>query len=213
MKISKVTAALLSALIATSAWSATNDDEVSKLKQRVLELEQRVHEMEVLVQPLKAQQAVENRRGALRDRYDKKLSADRNKYKPDQLREAEGLYQVANQKWGSAEAADSLQTLIKRYPDMNRTGCAMLYVAQRSQGEARAKYLKECIGKYNDCFYGDGVQVGALARLFLIEVYRANGDEKKAMALSQEIKSSYPDAIDHSGNLLIDSIKAGPKPK
>ena len=61
---------------------------------------------------------------------------------------------------GTPEATESLQTMIKKYPDINRTGCATLYVAQKSQGDERAGYLQECIEKFNDCFYGDGVQVG-----------------------------------------------------
>ena len=49
--------------------------------------------------------------------------------------------------------------MIKKYPDINRTGCATLYVAQKAQGDERARYLQDCIEKFNDCFYGDGVQV------------------------------------------------------
>ncbi len=52
--------------------------------------------------------------------------------------------------------------MIKKYPDINRTGCAVLYVAQKSQGDARTQYLQTCIEKFNDCFYGDGVQVGSM---------------------------------------------------
>jgi hypothetical protein len=163
------------------------------------------------VEVLKAQQALENRRKALRERFDKKMAQDRDKYTPEQLREAEELYQVANQKWGSPEAGESLQSMIKKYPDINRTGCAMLYVAQRSQGTERAQHLQDCIEKYNDCFYGDGVQVGAYARFLLVQDYRSQGEEKKAEALSTEIKTKYADAIDHGGNLLVKSLKAGSK--
>ena len=49
----------------------------------------------------------------------------------------------------------------------------MLYVAQKSQGDERAK-----------------------------------GDEKKAAALLNEFKTKYPDAVDHSGKPLVQSIKA-----
>jgi hypothetical protein len=57
--------------------------------------------------------------------------------------------------------------MIKKYPDINRTGCAMLYVAQKSQGDARTEYLQSCIEKFNDCFYADDVHVGVYARFLL----------------------------------------------
>lgn len=136
-----------------------------------------------------------------------KTAQDLAKYTPEQLREAERLYQVANQKWGSTEAKESLQNMIKKYPDINRAGCALLYVAQQSSGEERANYLKQCIEKHNDCFYGDGVQVGAFARFLLAKDYSQNGKQKKAAALYKEIRTNYADAVDHRGKLLVDSIK------
>lgn len=171
----------------------------------------RVAKLEKIVEPLKAQQAKESRQQALREKFNKKYAEDRARYTPDQLREAETLYQVANQKWGSPEATESLQTMIKKYPDIDRTGCAVLYIAQKSEGEERARYLQDCIEKYNDCFYGDGVQVGAYARFLLIQDYRRSGESQKAEALSTELKTKYADAVDHSGNLLADRLKAGSK--
>ena len=88
--------------------------------------EQQVQEISQLLVPIKAQQAIDNRRKAFRERFEKKMAQDRDKYTPEQLRDAEQLYQVANQKWGTPEAIESLQTMIKKYPDINRTGCATL---------------------------------------------------------------------------------------
>jgi hypothetical protein len=205
-----IIAGILMSGLATSSplFAQTNADEIAQLKQRVVQLEKQVQEISQFLEPLKAQQAMDNRRKAFRERFEKKMAQDQEKYTPEQLRDAEKLYQVANQKWGSAEASESLETMIKKYPDINRTGCAMLYVAQRSQGDERAKYLQDCIEKYNDCLYGDGVQVGAYARFLLAEDYRSKGEEKKAAALYKEIKAKYADAIDHGGKLLVDSIKA-----
>jgi len=108
-------------------------------------------------------------------------------------------------------SGSSLQKMIKKYPDINRTGCATLYVAQRSEGEERAKYLQDCIEKYGDCFYGDGVQVGVYARFLLAADYKAKGEDEKAAALYNEIKTRYPDAVDHGGNLLVEGIKGDGK--
>jgi DNA repair exonuclease SbcCD ATPase subunit len=198
---------LMSGMAASSPLFAQTSGEVAQLKERVAQLEKQVQEISQILEPLKAQQAAENRRKAFREKFEKKMAQDRAKYTPQQLHEAEQLYQVANQKWGSTEATESLQTMIKNYPDINRTGCAVLYVAQNSQGEERARYLHDCIEKFNDCFYGDGVQVGAFASFLLAEDYRSQGEEKKAGALYDEIKAKYADAVDHGGKLLVDNIK------
>jgi hypothetical protein len=171
----------------------------------------KVNQLEKLMAPVKAQQAAQARQTALREKFAQKMAQDQQKYSQQQLSEAENLYQVANQKWGTLEASNSLQMMIQKYPDIDRTGCAVLYVAQMSQGEDRAKYLEDCIEKFNDCFYGDGVQVGAYARFLLAEDCRRNGETEKARALFSEIKTKYADAIDHSGNLLVDDIKANTK--
>lgn len=182
-------------------------DEVARLTRRVDELEKQIQEMSRLLEPLKVQKAADERRKVLREKFEQAMAADQAKYSKDQLREAEQLYQVANQKWGSPEAEVSLKTLIQKYPDINRTGCAVLYVAQKSKGEARASYFRECIEKYNDCFYGDGVQVGVYARFLWALDYRSEGDTGKADALIEEIRRKYPLAVDHSGNPLLYGLK------
>ncbi len=194
-----------------SLFAQTSADEVAELKQRVTQLEKQVQEIAKLLEPVRAQQAADARRKAFRQNFEKKMTEDRAKYTPEQLSEAERLYQVANQKWGSDEAAESLKQMIQKYPDINRTGCALLYVAQRSQGDERAKYLQQCIDKHNDSFYGDGVQVGAYARFLLADYYTSKGEQEKAAALYDELKTKYPDAVDHGGNSLADSIKAEAK--
>lgn len=169
----------------------------------------KVAQLEKMMAPLKAQQAAADRQKALGQKFNQRMAQDQTKYTPDQLQDAEKLYQVANQKWGSPEAVESLQAMIKKYPDLDRTGCAVLYLADMSKGDERAKYLQDCIDQYNDCFYGDGVQVGVYARFLLAGDYKSSGERQKAEALFSVIKTKYPDAIDHSGKLLVDSIKAG----
>jgi len=188
-------------------YGQANVDDVAQLKQRVDQLEKEVQEISKVLEPVKAAQVQEQRRKNLRARFEERLHQDRTKYTQEQLNEAEKLYQVANQKWGSPEATESLQKMIKDFPDVNRTGCAALYLAQSSKGDEQIKNLKDCIEKYNDCMYGDGVQVGAYARFLLIQQYQQQYDAEKAEALENELKTRFPDAVDHGGNLLIDSLK------
>jgi len=46
-----------------------------------------------------------------------------------------------------------------------------------------------------------------MARFLLAHDYRRQGEDKKAEALFIEIKTNYADAVDHSGNLLVDGIE------
>ena len=183
-------------------------DDVTELKRRVAQLEKQVQELSRVIEPLRTRQSAEARQKARRNKFDEKIAKDRSAYTPEQLREAEQLYQVANQKWGSPEALESLQKMIRKYPDINRTGCALLYVAQRSEGEVRTGYLQQCIEKHNDCFYGDGVQVGAYARFLLAHDYDKQGEKEKAVVLYKDLKTQYPDSIDHSGKRLVEALDA-----
>jgi hypothetical protein len=200
---------LLTTLSTAPSFAQTND--LAALNQRVAQLEKQVAEMSQLLEPMRAQLTADARRKALREKFNQRIAADRAKYTDEKLSEAEQLYQVANQKWGTPEATESLQAMIKKYPDINRTGCAVLYVAQTSKGDERAKNLQGCIEKYGDCMYGDGVQVGAYARYLLMFDSRSNGDTKKADELANQLKTQFPDAVDHSGNLLVENLKAESK--
>ena len=165
------------------------------------------HRIAQSLAPFKTQQAAQNRQMALQGKFEQRRAQDRAKYTADQLREAENLSATADQKYGSAEGIESCQKLIKNYPDSNRAGCVMLYLAQMSQGDERAQYFQSCIDKYDDCFYGDGVQVGAYARFQLAQDYQSQGETAKAKALFDEIITKYPGTIDHTGTLLVDRIK------
>ena len=202
-----ISAGIIVWMMVSSATSIaqTNNDEVAKLKERVARLEKQVQEISRFLEPLKGQQdTIITRRKALEETMGKRFAQDRAKFAQDQLVEVEKLFAVVTQKGGTPEAKNSMDKLIKDFPECNRTGCAMLYTAQRAQGEERVKLLNECVDKYGDCFYRDGVQVGAFARYVLARECLAKGDAKKADALASEIKRNFPGAIDHSGNMLLD---------
>ena len=64
------TALILISAMAASAplFAQTSTDDVAQLKQRVAQLEKQVQEISQLVAPLKAQQAIDNRRKAFQER-------------------------------------------------------------------------------------------------------------------------------------------------
>jgi TolA-binding protein len=153
-----------------------------------------------------ATEATRAQRDKLIARARQRMRRDQQKYTREQIAEAEGLYQVANANWRSDEAKESLRTMVKKFPDVNRTGCAVLYLGQMSEGEDREKLLTDAANKYADCFYGNGVQVGAYARYLLALHYRNLGQDEKSKQLFGEIRKKYPDAIGHRGELLAASI-------
>jgi TolA-binding protein len=131
-----------------------------------------------------------------------RMRQDRDRYTPEQLKEAEDLYQVANKDWRSDSARAALRVMIEKYPDVNRTGCAVLYLGQMSRGDEAEQHFRDAIEKYGDCRYGNGVQVGALARLYLAGKCLRERRIDEAETLLAEIENDFPGAIDHRGRLL-----------
>lgn len=194
----------ITAILIASACVAHANPE---LENRVAELEKEVAELKTALAPVLAEAKVEEIAVQQRTKAKERMRKDSEIYSRDELKEIESLYQVANKQWKSQEGKDSLKVLIEKYDKANRTGCALLYLGQMSKGKEREEYLKQAIDNFSDCFYGNGVQVGAYARYFLGYHYKESGEQDKADKLFAELEQQYPDAIDHKGNLLSDLIK------
>lgn len=191
-------------LAAVLPWAATTAEEpagqdTEALKRRVAELEKQVGELRDAQEPAKL---VEQNKQAARARAAK----DRETYSAEQLREIEQLYQVANRNWRSPEAVASLEQLIGKFDKANRTGCAVLYLGQMSEGEQRLKYLRRAIEQFSDCYYFDGCQVGGYARLVLADTLAGLGQKDEAAKLLADVRKDYQNATDHRGRRLIDVI-------
>lgn len=178
-----------------------------ELEKRVAELEQEVAALKAELAPVlaeaKAKAIVAEQRSAAKQRMRK----DAEIYSRDELKEIESLYQVANKQWRTEEGKESLKVLIEKYDKANRTGCALLYLGQMSKGTERENYLNQAIADFSDCFYGNGVQVGAYARYYLAYHYKEAGEKEKSDQLFAELKTRYPNAINHKGRLLSDIIE------
>ena len=181
---------------------AQDEAKVTALEKRVQELEERVVKLEASTATLVVKVNAELTVNEQRLKASQRMRKDSSIYSREQLREIETLYQVANRKWRSQEGKDSLKQLIEKFDKANRTGCALLYLGQMSSGEEREEYLRKAIKNFSDCYYGDGVQVGAYARYYLAYYYKETSQEKRAKELFKEITSKYPDAINHKGQLL-----------
>ena len=145
------------------------------------------------------EQAPKEQRDKLIAKARERAKQDQKKYTKEQLQECENLYQVANKNWRTPEAVATLKVMVEKYPDVNRTGCAVLYLAQMSTGKDRETRLQQAIDKFSDCMYFNGVQVGALSRFYLAADRWKAGDKEAAQKLFDQIKADYPDAITHGG--------------
>lgn len=175
------------------------------LEARVAELEKRVEALEQQMQPVSHEARIEQARRDAKLAARQRMQQDLQTHTRQQLADAEQLYQKANKDLRSPDAAATLQQMIDKYPKCNRTGCAVMYLGQMSQGADRRKYLTLAAEQFADCRYGNGVQVGAYALWYLAhDALREKPDEARAM-FGKLIKE-YPDAIDHKGNLLADML-------
>ena len=182
----------------------------AELKKRLDLLEERIAKLEAAAGGTAAKEGaaatkeelVAGERAKAKDRMRKDLEV----YSREDLAKIEKLYQVASNECKTDAGKQSLQQLVAQYDKANRTGCALLYLGQITQDDERVHYLTQAIKDFGDCYYGDGVQVGAYARFYLAGTYRKAGQTAKAKALIKEIKEQYPNAIDHRGNLLVDLL-------
>jgi hypothetical protein len=192
------------------------DRRIQELQRRVEILEQRLARLEnarSTTGPAEQGDALMAPRAqidAQRTKARQRMAEDRRKYNVDQLAEAEELYQKGNSALGTPQGKAALTRLIEKFPDIDRTGCAVLYLGQKSRGEEKVKYLTMAYEKFADCYYGNGVQVGPYAR-FLLGVYHRemNKPELAEKQLSEILRSS-PDAVDHGGRSLKKVIETLP---
>jgi tetratricopeptide (TPR) repeat protein len=187
---------LLTVFLVAAGAEAGTDPSNAALAERLQALEARVQALEQRVPGAPVAGP------SLRDRFQARMAKDRATYTEAQLGEIEELYQVANRQWNSPEAQSSLKKLVESYGQANRTGCAILYLGQMSDGADKERYLKQAAADFADCWYGDGVQVGAYARFYLANYYQDRGDKAEAARLYAEIRQLYPDAVNHKGRLL-----------
>ena len=132
-----------------------------------------------------------------------RMRRDKEVFSQQELDEINSLYHAADKGLETGEARETrLKTLVAKYPKSNRAGCAVVYLGQASRGDEQIAYFKQAIADHGDCYYGDGVQVGAYARFLLGKAYLESGRAHEASLLFDDIRSNYPDAVDHGGDSL-----------
>lgn len=152
----------------------------------------------------KREQALrENKRAA-----QEAMARDAKTFRGKELRELETEYQVINDRYRDPEITDLLKAFLGKWDKGNRVGCSKLYLAKKSRGAEREALLRECITEFSDCYYLNGCQVGALARLHLWNDLKQAGKTEEADKLLAELKSKFALANTHTGELIIDLIES-----
>lgn len=172
------------------------------LLQRIVALEKRVAELEEKLAPVLEEERVKQVAEQQRERARERMLADAEFMSRPGLNLAEKAYQAVSRDPKSEEAKKALALLVEKYPRANRTGCAVLAMAQAAEGSKQIKLLQDAMGKYGTSYYQNGVNVGAYARLYLGMRHKKDGEDAKAEQLFGELRTTYPDAIDHKGQLL-----------
>jgi len=147
-------------------------------------------------------------RKKLRKEALERMAEDRKEYDRQEMGELEELYQIANNNWKTdkSKVRKAMKELVKKYKKANRTGCAMVYLGQKSYGKERDEYLTKAIKDHSDCYYLNGVQVGGWARYLRLMDLRSDGEDRKADKLEEEIRKKYKKAITHSGFRIVDIL-------
>lgn len=184
--------------ITNSLFAVDQDAKIEKLERRIAKLEK-------ALKPIFAQQKAKENIKKLQAQARTRMQADLKTYSRKQLSEIEALYKSRGQKWKIKQK--NLELLIAKFPKANRAGCAMLYLGRSNKGAIQEKKLKQAIEEYSDCFYGDGTQVGPYAKFCLAMAYLKSKKKVQAVALFNEIKTKFPDAINHRGRNLASIIK------
>ncbi len=175
----------------------------SVLLQRIIELEKRVAELEQKLAPVLEEERIKEVVKQQRETARIRMLLDAEIYSRDELNAIEKAYHIANNDWKAAEAGNAVKYLVEKFPRANRTGCAVLSRAQSVEGEEQLDLLKQAVTQFGGCYYSNGVNVGAYARLYLGMRYKRDGEEdEKAAKLFSDLRKNHPDAIDHKGQLL-----------
>lgn len=139
----------------------------------------------------------------VKERAQRRMMKDLEIFNKEELVEINALYDDIHANYQTGGGRKSFRDLVKKYPNSNRTGCAMLLVAELSGGKKREECLFRVIKEFNDCWFSDGVQTGAYARYLLGLYYMEKKQDLKADLLFKQIRTVFPDAVDHNGDLLI----------
>lgn len=145
---------------------------------------------------------------AFQQEFNRRMESDAQRYSQQEFSEINRLYKIGISHSDPQQRHVALQELLSSYPGSNRAGCAAINLSQRYEGEEREQFLKRAAADFRDCWYGNGVQVGAYALFLLINHYLDTGRQELAFKGLDSLVRDFDGAIDHQGRLLVKRIEA-----
>jgi hypothetical protein len=198
--------ATLIIIVCCAAFAAAAQDtgKVAQLEWKVKMLEQRQAKFERQLQAGHTKKLAEKK---IKEAH-KHVAAERAKFKAEDIARAETLYHRANRQSKPEIRNRLLDSVVILYPQLNRAGCAQLYLAQRADSnDKREQLLKDCIDRFSECYYLDGAQVGPLAMLQLARLYNATNREPLGQELIKRLRKEHRKAIGHDGRRLLEDVE------
>ena len=135
-----------------------------------------------------------------------RIARDAMFYSREERIEIDKLYKSWKTKKGKERQAVAI-TMLRRFPKANPTGCVQYLLALDSARQKRIRLLKQVIQNHNDCWFVNGMQVGAMARYHLINILMETGKQEESEKYREELKTSFPDAIDGTGKRISELLK------
>ena len=135
-----------------------------------------------------------------------RIARDSMFYSREERIEIDNLYKSWKTRKGKERQAVAI-TMLRRFPKANPTGCVQYLLALDSARQKRIRLLKQVIQNYDDCWFGSGVQIGAMARYHLINILMETGKKEEAEKYREELKTSFPDAIDGTKKRISELLK------
>jgi hypothetical protein len=195
----------LAATFCVSSLSAQDADKIKELEGRIQILEGRIANTEpqaaTLAQPQEQQEVVRNMQLARA-----RMAEDKKRFKAKDIAAAEDMYQKAARNVMNATSTILLKGVVSEYSQLNRAGCAQLYLARHAGDAEKETLLLDCIRRFSNCYYGDGIQVGPYAMFSLAQYYRDFGREEESEKLAARIRKECAAANDHEGRLLVSRL-------
>jgi len=140
---------------------------------------------------------------SMQEAYLAAVQRDQQKYSPEELAEIEDLYQQGNDAIESAAGEERLRTLIERYPDSNRAGCASMNLgAVYLNGgllEEAQQHLEMLVEQQNSAVFESGEAVLPKALLNLAMLHHERGESRAALDAWRRVLTEHPEARDAQG--------------
>lgn len=137
------------------------------------------------------------------ERYQAAMDRDRANHTTEEWQEINRLYSLGMRGLRQPEGREALESLIDRFPESNRAGCAAMNLASVLYGDgdhdAARAHLETLIEAESDAVFRNGERILAKALVMLGRVEQHEGRGEEAHALWSRVTEDFPNEEDARG--------------